>query len=425
MDHRESAAALRSSVQRMFDDGPDPQEVPRRESGATERIIAWQPTTERELSIFTRSNTKRFNASVEPLSAIAAYGEGERVIPKSETLLSFDPNDLNPSRSASQVRRPSTVLLPDDAPKRFGARSPMPMLMEGGSDEGAIERDIAPTRISKVSHVIFPKPTVGGQPMMIPGDLPMIPSVTSSSVETRESTSGRTPQTDESSVTSVSSANPTVLAKLETHSTEHGTIARQIDGVQVDIRRIISSLGALVRQSKTVPAPLESEMIPKALDEKITSLQLDVQGIGNALQLSSLATSRQAPLAPPEEPNLLDVHSKLDNIAKLCENLLSKQALAVPASDPATIDGLPLRASRVGEAPKTPAPPGSLGLSVKPSEEKIAGEEVAQIMADLVSLQGCRYQSMLMGSLIDWWFDKGFTEAWRHTYAQCLSSVQS
>lgn len=372
MDSGKSTDALRSSVQRMFDDGPDAQEGPRRDSQATERIMAWQPTTERELSIFSRSNTKRSNAWVEPIDTGLQFEEGYRVLPKSETILSFDPNDLNPSRSASQVRRTSAMAGGSEPTKRYGDRLPMPMLVEGGSDDGVTDR-YPPTHLC---HVTFPKPTVGGLPMMIPGGLPMIPSVTSSSVDTAESPALQTPHTDRSSMTTVSSVDPTVLAKLESHTTEHGTIAKQIDGVQVDIHRFITSLGTLVQQAKIPP-----DSFPKALDEKITSLHLDVKGVENALQLSSLASSRQAPV---EDPKLLDVHTKLDNIAKLCEDLLSKQPPPVPNDTTALIDGLPIRASRVGEAPKSPAPSGSLSLFVKPREEKIAGEEVAQIMADLV-----------------------------------------
>ena len=178
-------------------------------------------------------------------------------------------------------------------------------------------------------------------------------------------------------MTAVSSVDPTVLAKVDDHSTEHGTIAKQIDGVQVDMHRVIMSLGMLVQQSKS---PIEA--MPKALNEKLTSLQLDVKGVENALQLSSLASSRHG---PAEEPKLLEVHEKLDSIARLCEDLLSKHE-AVPKSATVPIDGLPIRASRVGaDTAKSPAPSDGMRLAVKPDEEQSAGEEVAQIMADVVS----------------------------------------
>ena len=367
--------ALRQSVQRMFDTGPDDKEVLRRESEATERIQAWQPSTERELSIFSRSKTKRSSGTAEPIS-IAPYGDEDRamVIPQSETVLSFDPNDLNPSRSASQVRRPSAVVGSNDQPRPYASRALMTVVMEGESDNGDEERNIAPTLLS---HVTFPKPTLKGMPMMIPGGLPMVPSISSSSVETGKSSLVQTPQTEQSSLTTVSSADPAVLAKLESHSTEHGGMASQIDGVQVDIHRIISSLGALVQQAKVTP-----NSFPKALDDRISSLQLDVKGVENALQLSSLASNRQ-PQA--EEPKLVEVHTKLDNIAKLCEDLLGKQAAISSTPAVPAIDGLPIRAAKAaGDTSNSPGQPESQGLAVKPSDEKIAGEEVAQIMADLV-----------------------------------------
>ena len=375
-DRRESEHVLRSSVQRMFQAGPDANqpwvEVAGKESQANERILAWQPTTERELSIFPRANSKRLMVSADHFGAIASYGDEGLVSnnPKSETVLSFDPNDLNPSRSASQVRRASIAVGPAVASKAFESRVPMSVVPEGGSDDGVNDRVIAPTQ---VSHVTFPKPTPGRMSMTIPGGLPMSASVTSSSFDTGDTQ--RTPRTKLSSITTVSGVDPTVHAKLESHSTEHNTIAKQIDGVQVDIHRIISSLGALVQQAKTGP-----DMFPKALDEKITSLQLNVKGVENALQLSTLAASRRA---PTEEPKLVEVHSKLDNIAMLCEGLLAGQATR-PEAAPSLIDGLSVRASKVDDETPKGASVETSGLTVKPSEEKVAGEEVAYIMADHV-----------------------------------------
>ena len=375
MDRRQSEDALRSSVQRMFEVGPDAdlarEEVVRRDSVATERILAWQPATERELSIFSRASLKRSNAA-EGLTTGSPYAEASRAIPKSETVLSFDPNDLNPSRSASQVRRPSMATGLCEA-KPFNPREPMSVVLEGESDDGGVDGRIMEQ--TQLSHVTFPKPKVGGLPMTIPGGLPMLASVTSSSVDT--GTAPRTPHTEHSSMTTVSSVDPTVLAKLETHSTEYGTMARQIDGVQLDLHRIISSLGALVQQANTVP-----EAFPKVLDEKISSLQLDVKGVENALHLSALASNRQT---PPEEPKLVEVQSKLDNIAKLCEGLLAGQVIR---SAPRQIDAAPIQAAKIAETPKTPAPAAS-ALEVKPNEEVAAGEEVAQIMADLVCATFC------------------------------------
>ena len=375
-EYPDSAEALRSSVQRMFESCPNEEEIPKPDLTLSESIQDWQPTTERDLSIFSRSSIRQSATKCEPTSLTTLYDQMDLVQghTTSETILSFDPNDLNPSRSASQVRRPSTIVGPDDLFQKCWPRTPMSMVLEGGSDEGSNDLHIAPTYLS---HVTFPKPKVGAMPMTIPGGLPMIPSVTSSSVETTDTATLRTPRTDRSSVTTASSVDSTVLAKLETHSTEHGTIAKQIDGVQIDIQSIIRSLGMLVQQAMTTP-----DSIPKALDQKITSLHLDFKGVENALQLSSLASSRQSQV---EEPKLADVHNKLDNIAKLCEDLLAKQAVeGIPISK--LSDGLPILTSRVrSDTCKSPASREPLELEVQPSEETIAGEEVAQIMADLVS----------------------------------------
>lgn len=350
---------LRDSVQRMFTSGPDTHPN------------TWQPETERDLSIFSRTNSKRSQASLDPIGT--AYGEVDRQngYPKSDTILSFDPNDLNPSRSASQVRRNASLLHLDEPARRYGPGRSLPVLEERESEDGSTRLQAAPTHIS---HITFPKPTLDGV-TMLPGSSPMIASVTSSSVETGETATLQTPRTSHSSVTTVSIADPTVIAKLETHSTEHGGIAKQIDGVQVELHRIISQLGTLVQFSRA-----GETAIPKALDDKLTTIGLDVKSVENAIQLSSIANGRMPVV---EDANMLNVHEKLDSIARLCEEVLAKQMVGGVKSETMPIDGLPLRASRLTDTAALVK--GSKDLSVKSEEEKSAGEEVAQIMAELVS----------------------------------------
>ncbi|KAK4689185.1 hypothetical protein P7C73_g942, partial [Tremellales sp. Uapishka_1] len=359
-DRGHSSDDLRDSVQRMFDAGPDP-------GGAAESRPEWQPESDRQLSIFARNTSK-------------TYSEIDRIngFPKSETALSFDPDDLNPSRSASQVRRASTVMGGEEPIRKYGPKPSMPVLEESGSLSGSEESTLRPPRdvdgVTHISHVSFPKPTLGGAPLNSGNRdaLPKIESVPSSCEGTEYM---RTPQTEyQSSATSVSTVDPTVIAKLDSHTNEHGSLAKQVDGVTIDLNRVIRTLGTMVQQSRT---------IPKALDDKLVSLQLDVKGVENALQLSNLASNRRSPL-PVDEPKLPDVNQKLDNIVKLCEDLLSRPAVAPPKSATPPIDGLPIRASRVGNEAKSPkSKQNTLGLVVESDEEKSAGEEVAQIMADL------------------------------------------
>lgn len=391
-EKRETADALRDSVQRMFDTGPDASldvggpAPTRRESEATrtawmsrsegpgktstvaEKIKAWQPSTvehdaheawqpatERDLSIFSRPLPH------DPEAASAVHDiYMDEPIRQTETLLSFDPNDLNPSRSASQVRRAPTVL----EQKRF-LRTLTPVIDEG---ESSVMDAKPPTQIS---HITFPKPTMGGLRMM-----PTIPSgqvapaegestsesVTNTSEHTHDTNFLQTPQTTyESSVTSQS--DPTLLAKLDSHSSEHGAMTRQIDGVSGNLQAITATLATLVATSKT-PSVLSSE-----LDEKLGTMHQDVKAIENALNLSSLASKGPPSLS---EPKLPEIHAKLDAIAKLCEGLLGRnlegaKSLTAPAVTPSKA------------APKT-AP-----QKEESEEEKAAGEEVAFIMADLVS----------------------------------------
>jgi hypothetical protein len=169
-----------------------------------------------------------------------------------------------------------------------------------------------------------------------------------------------TPHTARSTVTMASSVDQTVLAQMETHSSDHDKLSKQVDNVQVDLRSAILSLSTLLAQSKVLIDPAQAP-VPKVLDERLTSLGLDIKGIETAFQLSNLASSRQ----PPEDPKLPEIHDKLDSIAKACEDILARSRSTGPTP-------LPIPTKR-----------GSLGLTSDPEGEKQAGEEVAQIMAQL------------------------------------------
>ncbi|WVF67489.1 hypothetical protein IAT40_002245 [Kwoniella sp. CBS 6097] len=438
-ERKVDTVGLRDSVQRMFDMGPDIDLSLERPKSATpsrrgqssemsERIKAWQPASSASSSahgtapIFSRTNSNRSTNS-DTKSITVPYSEVDRGngFPTSETMLSFDPADLNPSRSASQVRRPVTLLNGDDKTRRYGmvgvgagggsgGRVVMPILEERSND--GYEDSILAKPPTHISHVTFPKPAVGGIQMTAhPSLTPSLPTITSesrsaSSCDTRPSDEMQTPRTRPSSVTTFTTGDPTVIAKLDTHSTEHGTIAKQIDVVQVDLHRIITSLGGLVQQTKNFSDEPKELVVPKLLDDKLNTIQLNVKSIENALQLSQLADNRQAAgIRDGEENRLVEVNDKLDNIARLCQEVLAKQTgaaagvttlAAVGGSDVG--HGWPKGLDTTGVETSPPSPnsiaiamPGNSGsmkvkdtLSPSPSEEeKSAGAEVAQIMADL------------------------------------------
>jgi hypothetical protein len=348
---------LRDSVQRMFDAGPDVTlgmgpAPSRSDSEATARIKAWQPVTERDLSIFSRSGTTGSQPSTDPTTISRPMDLDSRAYTKTDTVLSFDPNDLNPSRSASQVRRTSTLLGGEGTVKRRVAAL---TVVDERSDDGMTEAMRAATQIS---HVTFPKPSVSLDHSH--RSLTPIPSVSHSSTDSEEPTTMATPHTARSTVTMASSVDQTVLAHMETHSSDHDKISKQVDGVQVDLRSAILSLSTLLAQSKVLADPTQAP-VPKALDDRLTSLGLDIKGIETAFQLSNLASSRQ----PAEDPKLPEIHNKLDSIAKACEDILARSRTTGPTP-------LPIPTKR-----------GSLGLTSDPEGEKQAGEEVAQIMAQL------------------------------------------
>ena len=452
-----SADALRDSVKRMFDAGPDLDKESavaptrreteterrvvgwenRRESDSSKSLQDWEPKSERDLSIFGRSSgnlcrsdsTPRSPATIsipniprapsplpeptpEPVFEVElAPPPGVELSPRkltvsnlgrhdiesgnrrADSVLSFDPNDLNPSRSASQVRRRRSER------KRKAPVSDLEVLEEGSDDEGATQFPA-----EYVSHVAFPKAKVGGLPLapksavtkvdedmntiVSPakpdkldkfkarpalakfGPLEVIPSAGSSSVETGESGILKTPDTAPRMLVLPSADDhPTMMSKLDAHIAGHGVLADQIGGVQVDLRSIITSLTSMVTGSRMLTSE-EELYIPKGLDNKLNTLQLDVKAIENALTLSSLSAVRLEAQTPGGKPKVVDVYAKLDTIAKMCEQVLSK-------SDSTTWEMKNERASK-----------SKAKTSLAPHDELTAADEATQIMAQLVSTLG-------------------------------------
>lgn len=401
---------LRDSVQRMFDKGPDSRTTSTSDSGpsrsdseATARIKAWQPTTERDLSIFSRSGSKRSqNSNYSYSTDSPTVSDHDQPGPSDilmgytqpDTVLSFDMNDLNPSRSASQVRRTSTILGGDEGTiKRRGGNL---TVVEEGSDDGMTEAMRAATHIS---HVTFPKPTIGagtGTPRLNfsnrngHGTLTPIPSVSHSTTESEETATMVTPKTAQSTVTT-HTLDESVLDKLESHTSEHGQISKKVDGVQTELQAAIASLSTILAHSKILSDPLRAP-VPKALDDRLSSLGLDLKGIENSIQLSNLPKSRESII---DESQLPEIHSKLDTIAKACEAILARNAEANIAS---SIKQEPSTATTAKRPPR-PAKKGSLNLTTDPDDEKMAGEEVSQIMAQLTGGSSKSKASPRLGGL--------------------------
>ncbi|WVQ72027.1 hypothetical protein IAR50_001571 [Cryptococcus sp. DSM 104548] len=195
---------LRNSITRMFSDhkpasqvqeksdggdvfGVDetPMDVPRpfnekqrsssRSSEASQRILDWQTPvqTEHDLSVFARSRLPPIPIS-EPF--LPHKDEDEQVehlnIPPSETMLSFDSDDLNPSRSASQVGRADTVADHDgDEGKQEQEeqdKTPTKKKKKASGDvksraamweSQTTEKDALGKATSHLSRITFPKPS--------------------------------------------------------------------------------------------------------------------------------------------------------------------------------------------------------------------------------------------------------------------------
>jgi hypothetical protein len=315
----EQPGDLRDSVKRMFEDaqseGPDLRD-------------SWQPVSERELSIFSKADSKLSATSPPPTEPMGSPYSGLDYKRSSGTELSFDPNDLNPSRSASQVRRaPSTIVgtlraLGNGAP-------PMARLDEVSSR--------APSLITRMT---FPKPVVAG----------VIPRTATPSGSSSEETYLPTPRTFEAT-TATTFDDTRLISKMESHSQEHAAIATQVDGLHVNLDAVLASLAILAKQQVA-----EQDQPTRAIEDKLSSLQLDFRGVQDALQFNTLAAQReQAP-----STDLGEVNVKLDAITRLCEEALARHSSAT--------------------AEVTSPSPSASAFIVSVEEEKKGGEEVANIM---------------------------------------------
>ncbi|ODN83587.1 hypothetical protein L202_01699 [Cryptococcus amylolentus CBS 6039] len=127
-------------------------------SEVSQRIIDWQTPvqTERDLSVFARSRLPPIPTTEPFYPHKDEEDSGEHLnIPPSETMLSFDSDDLNPSRSASQVGRADTVIDGD------GDEAEQKREKANGDVESRAamwESQTTEKDSSYISRVAFPKP---------------------------------------------------------------------------------------------------------------------------------------------------------------------------------------------------------------------------------------------------------------------------
>ncbi|KAL1405808.1 hypothetical protein Q8F55_007485 [Vanrija albida] len=128
----------------------------------------------------------------------------------------------------------------------------------------------------------------------------------------------------ERSVAPLGAAGPALLDRLDTHTSEHAEISHQLESVHIDVTKVAESLGTL----------------PPDLAQRMDVLNTDVKGVQAAVEssraeITALLAAKPAGLdkdlpAPPPtepvEPKLPEINAKLDAIAHLIQEVLSRQA---------------------------------------------------------------------------------------------------
>jgi hypothetical protein len=171
----------------------------------------------------------------------------------------------------------------------------------------------------------------------------------------------------------------------------------------------------------------EKNLPARAIEDKLSSLQLDFRGVQDALQLNMLATARELPPS-----GLAEVNEKLDAITRLCQDALARHANAVVLAE-----GAKALSGNYNFKPLTDedTTPSAIGLDTE--EEENAGAEVAEIMTQTVSRRYSSADSRLEPCVNTPKSDRRlFLQSWmaRQTvcrtklcirYQKCLSSWRS
>jgi hypothetical protein len=336
---------------------------------------------ERDLSLFSRSkslrrarqnNTRPDNPTREPDTQ------------RSEVDFSFDENDLNPSRSASQrgarydetyrdipssptprsvmrsSRKGSSIRIPGrplpipvmpvplaatpsilDSPGSVTTARPLPSSPTPRSQNTIA--DLAPPSASDSQNSLLSTPNFSVQSLE---KSPIISINSTLKTEMEESLHDSPHEPAEKPPTEFAEARmetqPVVAIDLQDI---RARLDEQIEAVRAHAAAIYAESKAADDRVEAVRAQTEAvQALEPALGGKLDQIQLDIRDLQNSFQLSSLVASKEDP-APPVD--LQEVHSKLDGLLAIIEKgSTSKTAsedptLPLQEETPVTVSGTP------------------------------------------------------------------------------------
>lgn len=149
----------------------------------------------------------------------------------------------------------------------------------------------------------------------------------------------------------LTAVDPSVIQKLDTHSADHHQLSRQVEGVSADVTNVAVGLASLTTlftdHNRTQPKDLTERLdalgsnvrdmheavqalpatnaTPQEIATRLEALGTDVRGVHEAVQESTAQIAALAAVEPGAD-KLPEVHAKLDAIAHLIQEVLTRQS---------------------------------------------------------------------------------------------------
>lgn len=327
LNHVESVHSRPVSTETLRPEGENATQLPPRpmatvvREGQAQPTLDYPPATERELSIFSQAaltsaqQLPRDRARIPSVFDVEPIAIGKSPPPSTECVLDFDPADLNPSRSASQVRRPVCEPTTMAGAASFGVEEQAFSERQPGlEDENAV---VLNRQLTHISRVTFPEPKIPSA-ISRPRQSPLPSHVDIADRLATMLPGNETAQEDQRYPTpdagppSRSPPNKGDYAGEEEHR-----LAVKLQAIQTSLQDLASKVDCIVDGRDAINRSSPSDAAQ--LNGRLASIEVAVQDTKNTLLLSRLADERLSRPPVIDESGLSSIHDKLESILQSCK----------------------------------------------------------------------------------------------------------